>query len=113
VRSGWRIAATLDKLREALVALYGTDFGLHSVTWLSRFTDAARHDFHRLMEKGSSGGVNNECSNYHPLGLIGSRCFLFFGGSWRIAMLCHAVHITVRIGDLGSFSRAENGICGG
>ncbi len=33
---------TLDDLREALVALYGTDFGVHSVTWLSRFSDAAR-----------------------------------------------------------------------
>jgi 3-(3-hydroxy-phenyl)propionate hydroxylase len=33
---------TLDDLREALIALYGTDFGVHDVTWLSRFTDAAR-----------------------------------------------------------------------
>jgi 3-(3-hydroxy-phenyl)propionate hydroxylase len=33
---------TLDDLRAALVTLYGTDFGVHDVTWLSRFTDAAR-----------------------------------------------------------------------
>ena len=33
---------TLDDLREALVAVYGTDFGVHNVTYLSRFTDAAR-----------------------------------------------------------------------
>ena len=33
---------TLDELREALVAVYGTDFGVHNVTYLSRFTDAAR-----------------------------------------------------------------------
>jgi len=33
---------TLGELREALVAVYGTDFGVHEVTWLSRFTDAAR-----------------------------------------------------------------------
>ncbi len=33
---------TLGELREALVAAYGTDFGVHSVTWLSRFSDAAR-----------------------------------------------------------------------
>jgi 3-(3-hydroxy-phenyl)propionate hydroxylase len=31
-----------DELREALVAVYGTDFGFHSVTWLSRFTDTTR-----------------------------------------------------------------------
>jgi len=33
---------TLDDLREALIAVYGTDYGVHNVTWLSRFTDAAR-----------------------------------------------------------------------
>jgi 3-(3-hydroxy-phenyl)propionate hydroxylase len=33
---------SLADLREALVAVYGTDFGVHDVTWLSRFTDMAR-----------------------------------------------------------------------
>jgi 3-(3-hydroxy-phenyl)propionate hydroxylase len=33
---------SLDDLREALIAVYGTDFGIHDVTWLSRFTDTAR-----------------------------------------------------------------------
>ena len=33
---------TLDELRAALVAVYGTDFGVHDVTLLSRFSDAAR-----------------------------------------------------------------------
>ena len=33
---------TLDELRAALVAIYGRDFGVHGVTFLSRFTDAAR-----------------------------------------------------------------------
>jgi 3-(3-hydroxy-phenyl)propionate hydroxylase len=33
---------TVDDLRAALVAVYGTDFGVHDVTYLSRFTDAAR-----------------------------------------------------------------------
>jgi 2-polyprenyl-6-methoxyphenol hydroxylase-like FAD-dependent oxidoreductase len=33
---------TLDELRAALVAVYGTDFGVHNVTWLSRFSDTAR-----------------------------------------------------------------------
>lgn len=35
-------APTLGELRDALVAVYGTDFGVHGVTWLSRFTDMAR-----------------------------------------------------------------------
>ena len=33
---------TLEELRAALIAVYGTDFGVHDVTWLSRFTDMAR-----------------------------------------------------------------------
>jgi 3-(3-hydroxy-phenyl)propionate hydroxylase len=33
---------TLDDIREGLVAVYGTDFGVHSPIWISRFTDAAR-----------------------------------------------------------------------
>jgi 2-polyprenyl-6-methoxyphenol hydroxylase-like FAD-dependent oxidoreductase len=33
---------TLDELREALIAVYGTDYGIHDVTSISRFTDAAR-----------------------------------------------------------------------
>ncbi|HWC38532.1 MAG TPA: FAD-dependent monooxygenase, partial [Acidimicrobiales bacterium] len=33
---------TLDELRRALVSVWGTDFGVHSPTWLSRFTDATR-----------------------------------------------------------------------
>ena len=33
---------TLEDLRAALIAVYGIDFGVHNVTWLSRFSDMAR-----------------------------------------------------------------------
>lgn len=33
---------TLDDLRAGLVAVYGTDYGVHSPTWISRFTDTTR-----------------------------------------------------------------------
>jgi 3-(3-hydroxy-phenyl)propionate hydroxylase len=33
---------TLQDLREALVVAYGTDYGVHSPTWISRFTDLTR-----------------------------------------------------------------------
>jgi 2-polyprenyl-6-methoxyphenol hydroxylase-like FAD-dependent oxidoreductase len=33
---------TLRDLKEALVAVYGTDYGIHSPTWISRFTDMTR-----------------------------------------------------------------------
>src|SRR5262249_33672105 len=35
-------APTLGDLREAIIALYGTDFGLRNATFLSRFTDMTR-----------------------------------------------------------------------
>lgn len=34
--------ATLEELSTALVAVYGTDYGVHSPTWISRFSDGAR-----------------------------------------------------------------------
>jgi 2-polyprenyl-6-methoxyphenol hydroxylase-like FAD-dependent oxidoreductase len=33
---------TLQDLREGLVAVYGTDYGIHNVTWITRFTDMTR-----------------------------------------------------------------------
>src|SRR6202045_4877631 len=33
---------TLSDLSAALITVYGTDYGIHSPTWISRFTDAAR-----------------------------------------------------------------------
>jgi 3-(3-hydroxy-phenyl)propionate hydroxylase len=33
---------TVDELRQALVAVYGTDFGLRRANWISRFTDMTR-----------------------------------------------------------------------
>lgn len=33
---------TLRDVSDALIAVYGTDFGIHNATWISRFTDMAR-----------------------------------------------------------------------
>jgi 3-(3-hydroxy-phenyl)propionate hydroxylase len=33
---------TLGDVSEAMIAAYGTDFGIHSPTWISRFTDMTR-----------------------------------------------------------------------
>jgi 2-polyprenyl-6-methoxyphenol hydroxylase-like FAD-dependent oxidoreductase len=33
---------TLKDLSEGLIAVYGTDYGIHSPTWISRFTDMSR-----------------------------------------------------------------------
>lgn len=54
---------TLDDLRGALIAVYGTDFGVHDVTWLSRFTDmtrqAASYREKRVLLAGDSAHVHS------------------------------------------------------
>jgi 2-polyprenyl-6-methoxyphenol hydroxylase-like FAD-dependent oxidoreductase len=39
---GARTEPTQQDLSEALIAVYGTDYGLHSPIWISRFTDMSR-----------------------------------------------------------------------
>jgi 2-polyprenyl-6-methoxyphenol hydroxylase-like FAD-dependent oxidoreductase len=41
-RVGATTDPTLRDLSEALITVYGTDYGIHNVTWISRFTDATR-----------------------------------------------------------------------
>jgi 2-polyprenyl-6-methoxyphenol hydroxylase-like FAD-dependent oxidoreductase len=53
---------TLHDLSEALVAVYGTDFGIHNPTWISRFTDmtrqAAAYRAGRVLLAGDSAHVH-------------------------------------------------------
>ena len=53
---------TLRDLSEALVTVYGTDFGIHSPTWISRFTDmtrqAASYRADRVLLAGDSAHVH-------------------------------------------------------
>jgi 3-(3-hydroxy-phenyl)propionate hydroxylase len=53
---------TLGDLSEALIAVYGTDFGIHNPTWISRFTDmtrqAAAYRAGRVLLAGDSAHVH-------------------------------------------------------
>jgi 2-polyprenyl-6-methoxyphenol hydroxylase-like FAD-dependent oxidoreductase len=53
---------TLRDLSEALIAVYGTDFGIHSPTWISRFTDmtrqAAAYRARRVLLAGDAAHVH-------------------------------------------------------
>ncbi|WP_369831786.1 FAD-dependent monooxygenase [Mycobacterium sp. E796] len=57
---------TLRDLSEALIAVYGTDYGIHSPAWISRFTDAARqaatYRDGRILLAGDAAHV------HHPIG---------------------------------------------
>jgi 2-polyprenyl-6-methoxyphenol hydroxylase-like FAD-dependent oxidoreductase len=58
--------ATVRDLSEALIAVYGTDYGIHSPVWISRFTDmarqAARYRDRRVLLAGDAAHV------HHPVG---------------------------------------------
>jgi 2-polyprenyl-6-methoxyphenol hydroxylase-like FAD-dependent oxidoreductase len=57
---------TLEDLSAALVTIYGTDYGIHSARWLSRFTDvtrqAAAYRDRRVLLAGDAAHV------HHPIG---------------------------------------------
>ena len=54
---------TLRELREGLIAVYGTDYGLHTATWISRFTDmtrqAASYRERRVLLAGDAAHVHS------------------------------------------------------
>ena len=53
---------TLRDVSEALIAIYGTDYGIHSPTWISRFTDmtrqAAKYRDRRVLLAGDAAHVH-------------------------------------------------------
>jgi 3-(3-hydroxy-phenyl)propionate hydroxylase len=80
---------TLRDVREALVAAYGTDYGIHSPTWLSRFTDmtrqAAAYRDRRVLLAGDAAHV------HPPMGgqglNIGVQDAVNLG--WKLAQVVH------------------------
>lgn len=56
----------LDDLRRALIVTYGTDYGAHSPTWISRFTDMARQA--AAYRKGRVLLAGDAAHVHHPVG---------------------------------------------
>jgi hypothetical protein len=54
---------TLRDISEGLIAVYGTDFGIHSPTWITRFTDmtrqAAAYRAGRILLAGDSAHIHS------------------------------------------------------
>lgn len=80
---------TLQDLRDALVAVYGTDFGVRNVTWLSRFSDMARQAVSyragRVLLAGDAAHVHSPTGGQ---GLnIGVQDAVNLG--WKLAQVVH------------------------
>ena len=62
-RVGAASEPTLRDLSEGLIAVYGTDYGIHSPTWISRFTDmtrqAAAYRDRRVLLAGDAAHVHS------------------------------------------------------
>ena len=80
---------TLAELRDELIAIYGTDHGVHSPTWLSRFTDAFRqaatYRAGRVLVAGDAAHVHSPVSGQ---GLnLGVQDAVNLG--WKLAQVVH------------------------
>jgi 2-polyprenyl-6-methoxyphenol hydroxylase-like FAD-dependent oxidoreductase len=81
--------ATLRDLSEGLIAVYGTDYGIHSPAWISRFTDAARqaaaYRNGRVLLAGDAAHV------HHPIGGQGLNTGVgdAVNLGWKLAQVVH------------------------
>ena len=79
----------LDDLREALVAVYGTDYGIHGPAWISRSTDMARqaaaYRDGRVLVAGDAAHV------HHPIGGQGLNTGVqdAVNLGWKLALVVH------------------------
>ena len=79
----------MEDLRRALTAVWGTDFGAHSPTWLSRFTDAARqaasYRAGRVLLAGDAAHV------HYPVGGQGLNTGVqdAVNLGWKLALVVH------------------------
>lgn len=80
---------TLEELREALIGVYGTDYGLRGVSHICRFTDmarqAARYRDRRVLLAGDAAHVHSPVSGQ---GLnVGAQDAVNLG--WKLAQVVH------------------------
>jgi 2-polyprenyl-6-methoxyphenol hydroxylase-like FAD-dependent oxidoreductase len=88
-RVGATTEPTLRELREGLVSVYGTDYGIHNVIWISRFTDttrqAAAYREGRILLAGDAAHVHSPVGGQ---GLnTGVQDALNLG--WKLAQVVH------------------------
>jgi 2-polyprenyl-6-methoxyphenol hydroxylase-like FAD-dependent oxidoreductase len=82
---------TLAELRDAMVTAFGSDYGIHDVTWLSRFSDAARqaatYRHGRVLVAGDAAHVHSPTGGQ---GLnLGVQDAVNLG--WKLAQVIHGM----------------------
>ena len=86
---GAKTEPTLRDLSEALIGIYGSDFGMHSPTWISRFTDmtrqAATYRDRRVLLAGDSAHVHAPDGGQGLQTGIGDAVNL----GWKLAQVVH------------------------
>ncbi|MDF0518019.1 FAD-dependent monooxygenase [Bradyrhizobium yuanmingense] len=82
---------SLSDLSEALVGVYGTDFGVHNPAWISRFTDAARQA--ASYRKGRVLLAGDAAHIHHSVGgqglNLGVQDAVNLG--WKLAQVVHRI----------------------
>ena len=83
--------ATLDDLKAALTAAFGTDFGVHNPTWISRFTDMTRQAAE--YRKGRVFLAGDAAHIHYPAGGqgIGLGAQDAFNLGWKLAQVIRGV----------------------
>jgi 3-(3-hydroxy-phenyl)propionate hydroxylase len=82
---------TLADLRQALTDVFGTDFGVHSPTWLSRFTDATRQA--ESYRKGRVLLAGDAAHVHSPTGGLGIGLGLqdAVNLGWKLGQVVHGI----------------------
>ena len=84
---------SFDDLRDALIAAYGTDFGVHSPAWISRFNDASRQaDSYRRGRVLLAGDAAHIHGPFGGQGLnTGVQDAVNLG--WKLAQVVHGISL--------------------
>ena len=89
VNRAWPGELALDELRAKVIAIFGTDFGLHSPSWLSRYSNASRQA--ESYRKGRILLAGDAAHQHMPAGGVGLNIGIqdAMNLGWKLAATLH------------------------
>lgn len=89
VRTDWPGEFSIEELRANTIAIFGTDFGLHSPTWLSRYSNASRQA--TTYRKGRVILAGDAAHQHFPAGGVGLNVGVqdAMNLGWKLAATIH------------------------